>query len=332
MFSRDFLEIVNISRDFSRRVPVSGTSNVYSVCVRGKITMKMFSLWNSYFTTSNINLFLSNEFEPNCLGVVIDEDLSKESLSNWSSICFFPKTILFIKKDWIVDIMKTRVIQPIGSYVINFFKMEDIAKWISPMAKDLVADSSSVKQALNQPYKKKYRFACELSGTDDAVHRSVSNKRIVEIIDELQEVYELLGDEWRSNSYKRCSGILMSRKEINIANVKELDNVKGIGKSIREKIEEILCTGTLQKLENFRKDPKVQSIMALSKIWGVGVTTANRLYAKGIHSIQALRSRGLHLLNQQQLIGLSRYEDLLQRIPRDEVTQIGEIVVDKARS
>ncbi|CAN0476074.1 unnamed protein product, partial [Discosporangium mesarthrocarpum] len=51
---------------------------------------------------------------------------------------------------------------------------------------------------------------------------------------------------------------------------------------------------------------KLRALTVLTGIWGVGPSTAKELLAKGFRSIQEVRERGRHLLNQRQLIGLDR--------------------------
>ena len=69
---------------------------------------------------------------------------------------------------------------------------------------------------------------------------------------------------------------------------------------------------------------EVQAIDVFSKIWGVGAATAAKLVSYGVYSIDELREDTIlvEALNEQQKIGLNRYEDLLERIPRAEVEEI----------
>ena len=53
-----------------------------------------------------------------------------------------------------------------------------------------------------------------------------------------------------------------------------------------------------------------------TQIWGVGPSTASKLYKAGLHTIKDLEHHGKHLLSAQQLVGLCHYRDLAQRIPR----------------
>ena len=90
--------------------------------------------------------------------------------------------------------------------------------------------------------------------------------------------------------------------------------------------------GFLKDDEDYANDQKilerreVKAIAIFSKIWGVGVATAAKIVSYGVYSIDELRNDNVLVkaLNHQQQIGLSRYEDLLARIPRYEVEEIQE--------
>lgn len=110
----------------------------------------------------------------------------------------------------------------------------------------------------------------------------------------------------------------------------QLRNIKGIGKSLLDKIQEILETGSLLKLENFQEDKKTRAMVELCSIWGVGPSTAEELMKKGYYSVQDLRTRGVtenehgldDLLTHQQQIGLKHFEAIQERIPRQRVSKL----------
>ena len=78
--------------------------------------------------------------------------------------------------------------------------------------------------------------------------------------------------------------------------------------------------GTMAKLKALKNQPHLQSSLQFIKIHGVGPSTAKELAKKGFKNIDDLRKRGLGELTPIQRIGLSRFEDLQERIPRSEAT------------
>ena len=99
-----------------------------------------------------------------------------------------------------------------------------------------------------------------------------------------------------------------------------------MGQSILDKVQEILETGKLQKLENFNADPVFSLRSELAKVWGIGPETANKLIRKGYRSVDDLRKRGWDDLTEQQRVGLKHFDDLQHRIPREEVVLIEGVV------
>lgn len=104
--------------------------------------------------------------------------------------------------------------------------------------------------------------------------------------------------------------------------------------AILKKIHEILTTGKIAVAESAKQDPRLPAIHDLCRIPGIGPAKANALYDQGITSIQELRDRialqskksatsasGQVELTRAQSIGLRHLEDLEQRIPREEVRQ-----------
>ena len=92
----------------------------------------------------------------------------------------------------------------------------------------------------------------------------------------------------------------------------DLQSIEGIGKGIREKIDEIFLTGTLKAAEQQRP-------CELLKVYGIGTVKARELETRyGISTISQLRERP-NVLNDKQRIGLKYVEDLQLRISRKEM-------------
>jgi DNA polymerase lambda len=97
-----------------------------------------------------------------------------------------------------------------------------------------------------------------------------------------------------------------------------------MGEKIREKVKEILETGQLRAAEAAKETYSLKAHDELQGVYGIGPTKATELIRKGIHSVEELRQKVLEdktILNDKQRIGLLYYEDLLQRIPRLEMTE-----------
>tara|TARA_B100000963_G_scaffold359069_1_gene385323 strand:+ start:7986 stop:9812 length:1827 start_codon:yes stop_codon:yes gene_type:complete len=132
-----------------------------------------------------------------------------------------------------------------------------------------------------------------------------------------------LGDHCRRNGegfkasayYKAIQGI----QTLDTLTESSVRSVKGIGSSLSQKIMEIIHTGSCSAYD------KIQSIVDYKKdllnISGVGPKKAGELVKMGITTIDSLRQHPevTTLLNEKQLIGLKYYEDILERIPQQEI-------------
>lgn len=121
-------------------------------------------------------------------------------------------------------------------------------------------------------------------------------------------------DAFRAKAY----GTVLSQLDSvdRIESMEDLKDVKGIGKSIREKIEGIFSNNILV---NTSKVVKHEVIQELTGIMGIGPVKADELVNKhNIKSIDDLHNN-VHLLNDKQKLGLKYHKDILQRIPRKEM-------------
>jgi len=92
---------------------------------------------------------------------------------------------------------------------------------------------------------------------------------------------------------------------------------KGVGPSIKKKMDEILETGTIAGVDTTVLE-KMRVVEELTKVHGIGVVKAEELFAKGVRTIADLYNK-TDELNDVQTLGLRYYEDIQQRIPRKEM-------------
>jgi DNA polymerase beta len=104
-----------------------------------------------------------------------------------------------------------------------------------------------------------------------------------------------------------------------IYNIDDLNNVKGIGPKIHEKISEYFETGKMKAVENANNNPANKIVEELTRVHGIGPSKALSLYENnGIKTLDDLE-KNAHLLNDKQIMGLKYYKDFEQRIPRAEM-------------
>ncbi|KAJ8451683.1 hypothetical protein Cgig2_018317 [Carnegiea gigantea] len=149
------------------------------------------------------------------------------------------------------------------------------------------------------------------------------NKNITDIFKRLIAIYRALGDERRSYSYYKAIPVI-EKLSFKIESADQVKNLPAIGKSMREHIQEIVSTGKLSKLEHFENDEKVKTLSLFGEVWGVGPTTALKLYEKGHRTLEDLKKEPS--LTKAQKIGLQYFDDLKTRIPRHEVKEMEKLL------
>jgi len=129
---------------------------------------------------------------------------------------------------------------------------------------------------------------------------------------------------------KAISSIQNYTKEI-LSGTQLKEDISGIGDKIAKRIDEILdpnFSGTLKELEN--QDLKEDSYNELMSIYGVGNTRAKKwIEENNVRNIKDLKeevSKGNIKITKNIETGLKYYDDLKQRIPREEIDIVKEII------
>jgi len=142
------------------------------------------------------------------------------------------------------------------------------------------------------------------------------NEKFVENLKLLEDIMKSQGEVFRSRAYKKAKESIIGYQE-DILSVSDIQHLAGIGKTIVEKLTELVLTGKISVIEKHKQNP----IFLFNNIFGVGPKKANELYrVNRIDSIEELKTN-LQLLNKKQKIGLKYYDDLQLRIPREEIDQ-----------
>jgi len=147
------------------------------------------------------------------------------------------------------------------------------------------------------------------------------------IINILQDVSKIVRkDKYRHRAYKNAIRNIKN-SDVEITSGKQAkEDIPGIGKSIADKIDEIIKTGTLETLEKNREILEKDKICKLFEgIHGVGMRTSEKWYDMGYRTLEDLKKEWNNFTNAQKL-GYKYYYHINQRIPRNEVTEIKEIL------
>jgi DNA polymerase IV len=155
-----------------------------------------------------------------------------------------------------------------------------------------------------------------MSKHDGASSSENPNARTIEILQEMANYYERHQDHWRFTAYRKAIGAL--RKQTgNITTAWEASKIPSIGERLADKIEEIVWTDRLRRLENTTSEPIDEAFQLFVKIYGVGLKQATQWIDQGYRTIADLVANAS--LTKNQKIGIEHFEDFQTRIPRHEM-------------
>lgn len=143
------------------------------------------------------------------------------------------------------------------------------------------------------------------------------NKEFSKILGESADLMMRKGEVMKARAYNRARDTIQSIDQ-DIKDIEQLKNTPTIGATIYDKLEEYTKTGKVALLEKYKNDP----IIVFTNIYGIGPKKAEELVkTHTIRSIEELREKQDKVLNNIQRIGLKYYEDILDRIPRNEIAK-----------
>ena len=176
-------------------------------------------------------------------------------------------------------------------------------------------------------YKDNYNKHNNMSGGSNIIN-------FIKVLEELSKIVKNKGnkeDVFKVAAYNKAINELKKYMALpdskEITSAQELKSLKlpKIGEKILKKFDEFLTTGTLEEVEKEKNNP----INIFANIYGIGPVKAKELVdSKNILTLEDLKLRQnelqenkLPLLNSKQQIGLKYYNDLLKRIPREEIEE-----------
>ena len=170
-------------------------------------------------------------------------------------------------------------------------------------------------------------FSC-MSKNDGTGKLANLNARTIEILQQMANYYERDQDHWRLTAYRRAIAALRKQNR-KITTEEEALAIPFIGQRLAAKIEEIVWTNKLRRLDNAGLDPNAEVVQIFMGIYGVGLKQATKWVEQGHRTISDLEKA--HLTKNQK-IGIAHYEDFNTRIPRAEMDRHDQYVRDTCSS
>lgn len=187
---------------------------------------------------------------------------------------------------------------------------------------DLRSRGKSKKRRMPNSLAQQQNFICMTGGTG-ATLESNPNARTIEVLQQMCDYYIRTKDHWRQTAYRRAIGLL-KKQTTKIATYEQAVKIPSIGNRLAKKIEEIVLTDSLRRLKYTDLEPNDCVLQGFMNIYGVGLKQGLAWVAQGHKTLEDLKRHASLTVNQR--LGIEHYDDFLTRIPRDEVTRLGEII------
>ena len=113
------------------------------------------------------------------------------------------------------------------------------------------------------------------------------NRNLTGPLEEVQAIYDATGDRRRETAFGRSLAVIRAWPR-RIRAASDLDGAPYIGDSLLELVEEILSSGTCERLADLRRNPSNLMYMEINQLHGVGPAVARRFIGAGYTSIQQI--------------------------------------------
>jgi DNA polymerase IV len=171
-------------------------------------------------------------------------------------------------------------------------------------------------------------FQCMDPGADGYQKSQNSNARTIQILEEMGKHYDQMQDQWRTLSYRKCVTTL-KKQTVKITTAKQAAALPFIGPRFADKIEEIVLTDRLRRLDSTRDGPLDAVLRLFLGVYGAGLVQANKWIQFGYRTLEDLKTKAK--LTESQQVGIEHYDDFNSRIPRPEVEAHGAVIIKELK-
>ncbi|KAJ6625958.1 hypothetical protein B0H10DRAFT_1781966 [Mycena sp. CBHHK59/15] len=189
---------------------------------------------------------------------------------------------------------------------------------------DPMSDSDNETTAAPGPAPKR-GFTCD---NKEVQRKNGPNEFIAKKLEELMNLHKAKPgdqDHWRAFSYQKCLRALRNYPT-RIKSFSEARSIRGVGDRTALKIMEIINTGDLRRI-GYENTPDVKATKLFQGIYGVGQSTAYKWYAAGCRTLDDLKAgQGGVTLTPAQTVGIQFYDDVNDRMPREEAKELFELI------
>ena len=217
---------------------------------------------------------------------------------------------------------KTAAILALATTESAPIQLSDISPMVKKIEKSMGMDLKAPAEEMQEPMQEPMQNPKKEVKADPVITGRL-NEKFIDLMEQLSSIMLKHGEPFRARAYQKAQESIMSYNS-DILSPDQIKGLPAIGPTIMEKLNEYMATGTLRVIEREKTNP----INILGEIYGIGPKKAKELVEQGITTIDQLREKQDSVLNDTQKIGLKYYEDILKRIPREEIDQYDVIFKD----
>jgi DNA polymerase IV len=145
----------------------------------------------------------------------------------------------------------------------------------------------------------------------------------------IKQARALKGDQVGIRAYSAAVAAVASYP-YSLTSAYEINRLPGCGGKMAKLWQDWKDFGHVKEADEVRSDPDMQVLNLFWNIHGVGEASAREFFNKGWRSLDDIVEHGWGTISRDQQIGVKYYDEFLQRIPREEVEKIGNVILDHA--
>lgn len=164
--------------------------------------------------------------------------------------------------------------------------------------------------------------------------RLLNNNEIAHELRKLAIHFRLEKDVNRARVFNEAADVVEYFPEVIEDPETQLEDYWGIGPGVIKRVRELVDNGNLLELKDY-DESLAESLTILNTVYGIGDDTATKLIEKGIRNLKDLvdnYNNGTIDLNQSQLIGVQYLRHFNQVIPKKEIEQISNYILNAVRT
>jgi DNA polymerase/3'-5' exonuclease PolX len=331
----------------SNKIPAVETielSLVSGICFiqSSDLTNTKIGIYESGFKSLDTNIqFSTNKINDSTNVLVISQTIVKDKPN--TIINLFNKHFktaeyndkFVVHDEWIQKCIQAAKIIDLTPYLVNIVPVNssvptttaaNVATAAAPVENTTALSGSKRKKDDAPKSNDPGKFFCISSGTVVAPPPAY-NENLVQQLELCKNASK--NNPFQVRNYDKVIKLVKSKGIYSFPEFQEVYPTK-TSSTIGKKVLEFFEYGFIGKAELVRTNPEDLAVTELKSVWGIGIKTATDLVRrKKITTIEELRRRVAkepNFLTHSQLIGLKRHEEIIQKIPRDEVEQILAVV------